>query len=82
MRGVEVRRVFHELRSWAIENFNGQLKSILDGQGQAHTKGLANTVRFALGAIFVYQLALYCTSMSITGISEWGSKPSSRQREL
>src|SRR5215210_1694620 len=56
--GVGVRRVFHELRSRAIENFNGQFKSIFDGGGQVPTKGLANTARFALGAVFVYQLAL------------------------
>ncbi|MBA3701337.1 MAG: transposase [Rubrobacteraceae bacterium] len=56
--GVEVRRVFHELRSRAIENFNGQFKSIFGGNGQVPTKGWLNTARFALGAIFVYQLAL------------------------
>ena len=56
--GVGVRRVFHELRSRAIENFNGQFKSIFDGGGQVPTKGLTNTARFALGAVFVYQLAL------------------------
>jgi hypothetical protein len=56
--GVEVRRIFHELRSRAIENFNGQFKSIFDGQGQVPTKGLLNTARFALGAVLVYQLAL------------------------
>jgi hypothetical protein len=56
--GVGIRRVFHELRSRAIENFNGQFKSIFDGQGQVPTKGLANTARFALGAVFVYQMAL------------------------
>ncbi len=32
--GVQVRRIFHELRSGAIENSNGQFKSIFDGQGQ------------------------------------------------
>ncbi len=56
--GAGVRRVFHELRSRAIENFNGQFKSIFDGQGQVPTKGLLNTTRFALGAVLVYQLAL------------------------
>lgn len=56
--GKEVRRVFHELRSLAIENFNEQFKGIFDGHGQVPTKGLINTKRFALGAIFVYQLAL------------------------
>ena len=31
--GVEVRRVFHKLRSLAIENFNGQFKGIFDAHG-------------------------------------------------
>ena len=56
--GVEVRRVFHKLRSLAIENFNEHFKGIFDGHGQVPTRGLLNTQRFALGAIFVYQLAL------------------------
>ncbi len=56
--GVEVRRIFHKLRALAIENFNEHFKGIFDGHGQVPTKGLANTRRFALGAIFVYQLAI------------------------
>jgi hypothetical protein len=56
--GVGVRRIFHKLRSLAIENFNEHFKGIFDGHGQVPTKGLTNTRRFALGAIFVYQLAL------------------------
>jgi hypothetical protein len=56
--GVEVRRLFHKLRSVAIENFNEHFKGIFDGLGQVPTKGLIATQRFALGAIFVYQLAL------------------------
>jgi len=55
---VEVRRIFHKLRSLAIENFNEHFKGIFDGHGQVPTKGLLNTQRFALGAIFVYQLAV------------------------
>ena len=58
-QGVEVRRIFHKLRSLAIENFNEHFKGIFDGHGQVPTKGLINTQRFALGAIFVYQLALF-----------------------
>jgi hypothetical protein len=42
----------------AIENFDEHFKGIFDGHGQVPTKGLVNTRRFALGAIFVYQLAL------------------------
>jgi hypothetical protein len=57
--GVEVRRIFHKLRSSTIENFNEQFKGIFDAHGQVPTKGLTNTRRFALGAIFVYQLTLW-----------------------
>ena len=57
--GVEVRRIFHKLRSTAIENFNEQFKGIFDGHGQVPTKGLVSTRRFALGAILVYQLTLW-----------------------
>jgi hypothetical protein len=56
--GVEVRRIFHELRSRAIENFNGQFKAIFDCGGQVPTRGLVATRRFVLGAVLVYQLAL------------------------
>lgn len=56
--GVEVRRVFHKLRSVTIENFNEHFKGIFDAHGSVPTKGLVATQRFALGAIFVYQLAL------------------------
>ena len=56
--GVEVRRVFHKLRSLAIENFNGQFKGIFDVHGSVPTRGLLRTRRFALGAVLVYQLAL------------------------
>jgi hypothetical protein len=56
--GVEVRRVFHKLRSLAMENFHEHVKGIFGVHGSVPTKGLRNTQRFALGAILVYQLAL------------------------
>jgi Transposase DDE domain len=56
--GVPVRRIFHKLRSIAMENFHEHFKAIFDGHGQVPTKGLLATQRFALGAIFVSQLAL------------------------
>jgi hypothetical protein len=56
--GVEVRRIFHKLRSMANENFNEHFKAIFEVHEQVPTKGLINTQRFALGAVFVYQLAL------------------------
>jgi len=36
--GVEVRRLFHKLRSLAIENFNAQFKSIFDGHAKCRPK--------------------------------------------
>lgn len=57
--GVAVRRVFHKLRSTAIENFNEQFKGIFDAHGPVPTRGLVATQRFALGAVLVYQLLLW-----------------------
>jgi len=54
----EVRKLFHKLRSITIENFNQQFKGIFDGHRPVPTKGQVNTRRWALSAIFVYQLAL------------------------
>ena len=56
--GVEVRRIFHKLRSMANENFNEHFKAIFEVHGEVPTRGLINTQRFALGAVLVYQLAL------------------------
>jgi hypothetical protein len=56
--GVEVRRIFHALRSRAIENLNGQFKAIFDCGGQVPTRGLLATRRYVLGAVLVYQLTL------------------------
>ncbi len=56
--GVEVRRLFHQLRSHAIENFNGQFKAIFDCSRSVPTKGLLATQRYVLGAVLVYQLAV------------------------
>jgi Transposase DDE domain len=57
--GVEVRRLFHQLRSHAIENFNGQFKAIFDCGGAVPTRGLLATRLFALGAVLLYQLTLW-----------------------
>ena len=56
--GVEVRRVFHKLRSLANENFNEHFKSIFEVHGQVPTRGHVNTARFVLGAVFIYQLGV------------------------
>jgi hypothetical protein len=60
--GVEVRRLFHQLRTHTIENFNGQFKAIFDAGGQVPTRGLRATQRFVLGAVFVYQLTILARS--------------------
>lgn len=57
--GREVRRIFHKLRSVAIENWNEHFKALFEGHGQVPTKGKANTQRFALGAVLVYQLLVW-----------------------
>lgn len=57
--GKEVRRIFHKLRSLAMENFNEHFKGIFEVHGSVPTKGRVATARFALGAVLVYQLALW-----------------------
>jgi hypothetical protein len=54
--GVEVRRLLHKLRSITIENFNEQFKGIFGLHGPVPTRGQRATGRWALGAVFVYQL--------------------------
>jgi hypothetical protein len=56
--GAPVRRLFHQVRSHAIANDNGQFKSIFDCARPVPTKGLVPTQRYVLGAVLVYQLAL------------------------
>jgi hypothetical protein len=56
--GAQVRRIFHLLRHRTIENLNGHLKALFDCNGSVPTKGEADTARFALGAVLVYQMAL------------------------
>lgn len=56
--GVEVRRIFHRLRSRTSENVNGQLKAIFDCLGQVRTRGLGATRRDIVGAVLVYRLTL------------------------
>jgi len=56
--GVEVRRVFHQLRSHALEPFNGLCKNIFEWGGHMPVKGLRRCQLLALGAILLYQLVL------------------------
>jgi hypothetical protein len=56
--GVEVRRIFHNLRSQAIEPFNGLFKNVFEWGGQMPVKGLKRCQLFALGAVLLYQWVL------------------------
>lgn len=56
--GAPVRRLFHQLRTHSIENFNGQFKGVFDCSQMVPTNGLIATQRVVLGAVLVYQLAL------------------------
>jgi len=56
--GVEVRRLFHKLRSQAIEPFNGLFKNLFEWGGQMPVKGLRRCQLLALGAGLLYQVVL------------------------
>lgn len=56
--GVEVRQIFHQLRSQAIEPFNGLFKNVFEWRTQMPVKGLWRSQLLALGAIIIYQLVL------------------------
>jgi hypothetical protein len=56
--GVEVRRIFHKLRSQAIEPFNGLFKNVFEWRTQMPVKGLQRSQLLALGAIVMYQVVL------------------------
>lgn len=56
--GVNVRRIFHRLRSQTIEPFNGQFKKVFDWNTQAPARGLKRNQLLILGAVFVFQLLL------------------------
>ncbi len=56
--GVEVRRIFHKLRSQAIEPFNGLFKNVFEWRGQMPVKGLGRCRLLALGAGGLYQPVL------------------------
>jgi DDE family transposase len=56
--GVDVRRIFHKLRSQAIEPFNGLFKNVFEWRTQMPVKGLRRSQLLALGAIVIYQLVL------------------------
>jgi hypothetical protein len=56
--GAEVRKVFHTLRSKAIEPFNGLFKNIFEWRVNMPVKGLQRSQLLALGAVVIYQLVL------------------------
>ncbi len=56
--GSPVRRVLHQLRSKAMEPFNGLFKNLFGWHGQVPVKGLQRVRLVVLGAVFVYQLLL------------------------
>ena len=56
--GVEVRQIFHQLRSQAIEPFNGLFKNVFEWRVKMPVKGLQRSQRVALGAVVIYQVVL------------------------
>lgn len=57
--GSPVRQVLHQLRSKAIEPFNGLFKTTFQWHGQVPVKGLHRVRLFVLGAVLSYQLLLF-----------------------
>ena len=72
--GVEVRRLFHQLRSHAIENFNGQFKTLFDCLGAVPTRGVIPTRLFALGGVLLYQIMLWYRAIADHDLRQ-GLKP-------
>jgi hypothetical protein len=56
--GVEVRTIFHTLRSQAIEPFKGLFKNVCEWRVKMPVNGLQRSQLLALGAVVVYQLVL------------------------
>ena len=56
--GREGRKVFHKLRSQAIEPFNGLYKNVFAWRVQMPVQGLQRSQLLALGAVVVSQLVL------------------------
>jgi hypothetical protein len=56
--GVEVRKVFHKLRSPAIAPVNGVFKNAFEWRVKMPVKGVQRSQLLALGAVVVYQLVL------------------------
>ena len=54
--GVEIRTVFHTLRSQASEPFNGLYKNVFEWRVRMPVKGLRRSQLLALGAVALYQL--------------------------
>ena len=56
--GVAVRKVFHQLRSQAIEPLNGLCKTVFEWRGNMPVKGMQRSQLLALGAVVIYQWVL------------------------
>jgi transposase len=59
---TEEREELRRLRREVKVNFNEHFKAVFDAHGPVPTKGGADTARFALGAVFVYHIALLSTA--------------------
>jgi hypothetical protein len=55
---VEGRKVFHKLRSQAIEPFHGLFQNVFEWRVKMPVKGLQRSQWLALGAVIICQLVL------------------------
>jgi hypothetical protein len=56
--GVAVRKVFHKLRSQAIEPFHGLCKNVFAWRVKMPVKGLQRSQMLALGAVVIYRVVV------------------------
>jgi hypothetical protein len=72
---VEVRRIFHKLRSVAMENFNELIFGIFDGHGQVPDLWLAGHPTLCLRGPSLSTNSHYSTALSSTWNCVSASKP-------
>ena len=72
--GVEVRRIFHKLRSIAMENFHEHFKGIFDGHGQGPDLWLACDPTLCVRSYLCLSTCFDFPALNMTWNSVSGSK--------
>ena len=62
--GVEGRKIFHKLRSQAIEPFNGLCKNVFERRVKRPVQGVQRSQWLALGAVALHETITFASSYS------------------